>query len=232
MEHEQDGEAGNAKSKPVPLAWLWGPFLLVVIAIALNGYFLYPHTEARGTFGDMFGGVNALFTGLAFAALIYTVGLQRQELSMQRTALDLTRHDLSQQNAAISAQRAENTFFELLRVHGDIVTALTIKEGVHTREGRRCFSVICGQLYMHYQPYTIHKPENPLKAIEECYGETHAAHHEQIAHYFRHLYHLIKFVKTSPLTDKCQYTSFVRAQLSSYELVLLFYNGLSVHGPP
>jgi hypothetical protein len=39
--------------------------------------------EARGQFGDMFGVVNTLFTGLAFAGLIYTILLQRKDFEMQ-----------------------------------------------------------------------------------------------------------------------------------------------------
>lgn len=39
---------------------------------------------ARGQFGDMFGAVNALFTALAFAGLIYTVLLQRDQLALQQ----------------------------------------------------------------------------------------------------------------------------------------------------
>jgi hypothetical protein len=38
----------------------------------------------RGTFGDLFGAVNALFAGLAFAGLIYTILLQKQDLALQR----------------------------------------------------------------------------------------------------------------------------------------------------
>ncbi|MGA0435503.1 MAG: hypothetical protein ACO3MV_07530 [Flavobacteriales bacterium] len=38
----------------------------------------------RGTFGDLFGGVNALFSGLAFAGLIYTIVLQRKEIEANR----------------------------------------------------------------------------------------------------------------------------------------------------
>ncbi|MDR6554663.1 hypothetical protein [Paenibacillus qinlingensis] len=38
----------------------------------------------RGTFGDMFGAVNSLFSGLAFAGIIYTIYLQRKELTLQR----------------------------------------------------------------------------------------------------------------------------------------------------
>jgi hypothetical protein len=39
---------------------------------------------ARGQFGDMFGGINALFSAMAFAVLIYTMHLQRTELSELR----------------------------------------------------------------------------------------------------------------------------------------------------
>lgn len=37
-----------------------------------------------GEFGDMFGAVNALFTGLALIGLVYTVYLQQEEMSMFR----------------------------------------------------------------------------------------------------------------------------------------------------
>ncbi|HWY09838.1 MAG TPA: hypothetical protein VN026_00865, partial [Bacteroidia bacterium] len=39
---------------------------------------------ARGVFGDKFGAVNALFSGLAFAGIIFTILLQRKELELQR----------------------------------------------------------------------------------------------------------------------------------------------------
>ena len=41
-------------------------------------YFFISKSEERGQFGDMFGAVNALFSGLAFAGLILTLILQRK----------------------------------------------------------------------------------------------------------------------------------------------------------
>ena len=38
----------------------------------------------RGSFGDMFGAVGALFSGLAFAGVILTIYYQTQELRLQR----------------------------------------------------------------------------------------------------------------------------------------------------
>ena len=51
-----------------------------------------------------------------------------------------------------------------------------------------------------------------------------------MSHYFRTLYHIIKFVDKSTIENKKQYTSIVRAQLSSYEQVMLFYNCLHDNG--
>lgn len=72
-------------------------FLTFVILFA--GYFyivtyFYPDLMSRGQFGDMFGGINALFSGLAFLGVIYAIWLQREELSLQRKELELTRKEL------------------------------------------------------------------------------------------------------------------------------------------
>jgi hypothetical protein len=40
--------------------------------------------STRGQFGDIFGTVTAFFTGLAFAGVVYTIILQRNELENQR----------------------------------------------------------------------------------------------------------------------------------------------------
>lgn len=79
--------------------------LCIVIIWATSGWLLHP-MEARGTFGDMFGAVNALFSGLAFATLIYTVFLQRRELQLQRKELEYTRQELRRSAAAQEASEA------------------------------------------------------------------------------------------------------------------------------
>ncbi len=48
----------------------------------------------RGTFGDLFGAVNALFSALAFAVLIYTIILQREEIKQNREEIVLNRKEL------------------------------------------------------------------------------------------------------------------------------------------
>ena len=54
-----------------------------------------------------------------------------------------------------------------------------------------------------------------------------------VGYYFRHLYNVVKFVDQSGFLKKDakkRYTNLIRAQLSSDELELLFYNCLSERG--
>lgn len=75
------------------------------LAIGYLVYLLLPDWPTRGQFGDVFGAANALFSGLAFAGLIYTVLLQREELALQRRELELTRQEL--QRSARAQEQSE-----------------------------------------------------------------------------------------------------------------------------
>jgi hypothetical protein len=58
-----------------------------------------------GPFGDTFGTVNALFSGAAFAGIIFTILLQKRELRLQRYELELTRREL--QRSASAQEKSE-----------------------------------------------------------------------------------------------------------------------------
>ena len=79
-------------------------FCLVVtlwVAVPLVFQAIIDNAQQRGLFGDPYGALNALFSGLAFAGVISTLLLQRQELAYQREELELTREELRR---AASAQ--------------------------------------------------------------------------------------------------------------------------------
>lgn len=96
--------------------------------------FFLSSMESRGQFGDMFGAVNALFSGLAFAGLIITLILQRKELALQRDELQMTREELKnqrkqfeQENETIRYQRFENLFYNMLNLQQRIVDGLKVE---------------------------------------------------------------------------------------------------------
>ncbi|UWP91096.1 putative phage abortive infection protein [Aliiroseovarius crassostreae] len=57
---------------------------------------------SAGEYGDLFGGVGALFSGLAFAGLIGTLVMQREALAKQSEELVLTRDSVEQQTKELS----------------------------------------------------------------------------------------------------------------------------------
>ncbi len=72
--------------------------LAVVVLWLVSGWLIVALLDEwadRGTFGDLFGAVNALFSGLAFAALLYTIVLQRDEIRQNREEIVLNRRELS-----------------------------------------------------------------------------------------------------------------------------------------
>lgn len=77
------------------------------IAAPLAIYYALPHWGERGQFGDIFGSVNALFSGLAFAGLYWALRLQREQLALQRNELALQRDELRLQREEMAASRGE-----------------------------------------------------------------------------------------------------------------------------
>lgn len=58
-------------------------------------------------------------------------------------------------------------------------------------------------------------------------------HHSYLGHYYRHLFLTVKFVVKSDIisdTERIEYLRLLRAQLSNYEQIMLFYNWLSSYG--
>ena len=72
--------------------------------------------ERRGQFGDSFGSLNALFSGLAFLGVIYAIRLQSRELKAQQKELKFQREELELQRKVMQKDTFERTFFRLLEL--------------------------------------------------------------------------------------------------------------------
>lgn len=219
--------------------------ILVLLGVALLwviNWQLLKGNDQRGTFGDMFGGLNAFFSGSAFAVLIYTVLLQAKELALQREELKETRavmtdqkEQMQLQNQVLETQNFENTFFQLLRLHNDIVNSIDLVSSFGSskqmmpkiQKGRDCFNVFYRDLQHSFNKIQSGRVSNLNDDINVAYRRFYQMRQSDLGHYFRSLYNMVKFVDTSPAHDKHLYTNLIRAQLSDQELVVLFYNCLS-----
>ena len=223
---------------------------IVIVAFVANFSLVFTHysKDARGTFGDQFGAVNALFSGLAFAGLIYTIILQRRDLKLQRQEMKEQTQEFKKENETLRIQRFENTFFNMLSQFQEVVNNITYSyqdvdvEKIVTVKGRESFYVSF-ETAPHRPGITSWNPKyenRPYQGMSEVIsmlgkeGYMDAFTPSYFDHYFRLLYRILKFVKTSPLVtdfdEEYEYTAVLRAMLSRYELVWIFYNGLSEYG--
>lgn len=229
-------------AKIVKIAWRSALGVLFVWALTFFLFFIKKADE-RGQFGDMFGAVNALFSGLAFAGLIITLILQRRELELQRQELALTRKEMEdqtaefeKQNETLRIQRFENTFFNMLSQFQEVVNNLKVTKDFYNGEGRSSFE----KTYVKNEQ--IEQSMNDFNYLsmysiifrDGVNGYKRSDMPKFFDHYFRLLYRILKYVDESKLItdfdEKYEYTAMLRAMLSRYELVWLYYNGLSPYG--
>lgn len=81
--------------------WIW--IVIVVVIWGLVPFIIVAFHKSigeAGQFGDVYGSVNALFSALAFALLIYTSWMQKNELELQRNEIELNREQLEKSASA------------------------------------------------------------------------------------------------------------------------------------
>jgi hypothetical protein len=226
-----------------PAANRW-EFLIKVgsgVTLAVAGYgvvvwFVFADAQDRSAFGDMFGGISAIFSALAFAGLIYTILLQRHDLALQRQEIAETRTEiagqreqLERQSGIFDLQQFESTFFQLLSLHHEIVRSLYISSA-SPAEGRAVLQRVHERLLATHSDRRGQMAErDPLEVVRTVWVDTAglSGHFpDLLTHYFRNLFQVAQFVDDSRISQKQLYMRFLRAQLSGRELFLLFFYAL------
>jgi len=215
---------------------------ILIITTWFLTYQLLKDNPKRGEIGDMFGSINALFSGLALSGIILSILLQRNELQLQRQELINTRLEFKQQNQTLILQRFENTFFNMLNLHHQIVNNMDLDETSTYYQGMNAVKEnikITGRDVFEKKYYELAKELNKdIENFNKIYDSFYAKSNSDLGHYFRNLYRIIKLVNETKFSidekedfeTKYKYTSMVRAQLSDFELLILFYNCLHENG--
>ena len=175
-----------------------------------------------GQMGDYFGGIlNPILAFFSLLMICYTLWLQIEE---------------SAKSARFNAiQRFESMLFELVRLHRENLDSIDLwsKDQNREVEGRDCFPAFLGWIRTNFgkvdpQPSLRDTIAEAYRVFYEDYGKK-----SEVGHYFRNLYHIFKYIDESPLLtrrERNKYAKIVRAQLSSAEAALLFFNGLHPRG--
>lgn len=173
---------------------------------------------------------------------------QIEEFELQRTELEETREVFKEQSETFKIQRFENTFFQLINLYNVIVGNLHGTSGAEKIDKKNVLTNYAIKLSLEYDNYlkTFEQDEfgsfeitheispTSLQDVESLVSDTYLTFHFQttkqlLSNYFRTVYHIFKFVHQSSLLrdeEKQFYATIIRAQLSSDELFLIFYNAL------
>ncbi|MBZ9731673.1 hypothetical protein LB467_18470 [Salegentibacter sp. JZCK2] len=96
--------------------FIWIALALVVLSLlypfVVNSFFA--DWAKSGTFGDTFGALNAIFSGLALAGVIVTILIQKQELQNQRLELQLQRNEMKETRKEFLMNRTTNLVYNQL----------------------------------------------------------------------------------------------------------------------
>ncbi len=87
--------------------WLGAPFLVNLGLMATNGFGLpvkFDEGVSTGSFGDQYGAINALFSGLALAAIAISLWYQREDIANQRKDLGLQQQAILDQKGIMDKQ--------------------------------------------------------------------------------------------------------------------------------
>lgn len=203
-------------------------FLIIIGGICyLPTYFTeserYRFYKETGTIGDTIGGTMGPFVAIAAAILTFLA------FWVQFKANEQQRKD-------IALERFESNLFQLIQIQEEITNNLsfTPTDGADRLygsvfHGRQVFQIL-------YREKTF-----PYWGIENGIREKGIISYEEdkdvnvLDHYFRHLYRVFKFIDEAPIfvndkNKKYEYACIMRASLSQYELIMLFYNCLSSNG--
>jgi hypothetical protein len=230
-----DSEDKEFKVSLGHLAWA---AIGIVLIWAVTGTVLYNWNpnENYGTFGDMFGAVNVLFSGLAFACLIFATFMQREELKLQRKELSLARLEAAAtreeikgqkeqaiaQNSTLLQEAFENTYFELLKLHVERARDCEIHH-YSLMKGRQAFDTMFALAMAGYNNGQVKDLEpSSFSASFELQRPTIMP---VLLPHIQNVTALLKFVSTSKVKDKKLYFDLLKAQLwNSEKKILMLYS--------
>ena len=190
-----------------------------------------------GVFGDSFGVLTSFFSALAFGGVAVTIAMQRDTMDMQKSELQQQKIDLDESRKEQQKQGFENTFFQMIRIHNQIVTDITTTEptpggGAISSDGRSVMNDMKRSLLsLYFRANRIDEKSNE-NDLSVCFQDFYKFYGHQLGHYFRFLYNTLRFLSEAGLDPerKLLYSRIIRAQLSDQELCLIYYNAFTPYG--
>lgn len=218
----------------------------------LSGLFFVQNKEQLGQLGDSFGLINSLFSGLALAGAVYAVLLQSKALNVQSDELKLQKQELidtravlksqqqefAEQNKTLSVQRFENTFFQMINLHNQIIDGLETPykmnsiskvRATKSYKKREVFKMLFDGLDINGFVEKYNGKDKFLSEANSANDMIGDSFYDILSPYYNNLHQMMLLVENAELTEnqKRQYFEIIKAQLSTYEIRFLFFFSVS-----
>lgn len=201
-------------------------------------YLVWPISEfsiaKAGTFGDSFGVLTSLFTGLAFAGLISTIFLQREDIRLNRSELIETRKEIQLQSQTFHRQRFEDAFYQMLALYKENLRELSIRPhdgDTHRISGIEAIQFLIKKFEKAWGKHKFHKfPSSDCERNEYLYEllSTIKSVFIRQTRYVETLSNVLVLIdeECTPSDRKEMYWRTLASQLTTYEIKYLFYQAL------
>ena len=211
--------------------------LIIIVTLAWASFWVaawwYLDWTKSGGFGDSFGAVNSLFSGLALAFIIYSIVQQQIALTLQKQEMKQALIEFRTQNESLKMQRFENTFFNLISLHHSLVDKISIEVNgtkIVGHESLRHLNSEFRQLFAEKQKelgkLDLYSFNPHRSAVMNVFTKFYNSRDEHLSQCFANFITLATVTKESNLlTDdvKEQYFSIIASQIHPCEIALLFY---------
>lgn len=120
----------NKEERPLKMVPLWVLILAVTLTCLIFGltlFWIFGVSEDAGWFGDQFGALNTLFSGLAFAGVIYAIFQQRQDLNNQQNEIALQRAELKLSRKEFVMNRSVTTTYKQIELLSNQLKGITFR---------------------------------------------------------------------------------------------------------
>lgn len=195
-----------------------------------------------GLFGDSFGAVNALFSGLAFAGVVVAIFLQREELRAQQEEFEKHTREFRKQNEVMDAQvemmrhqAQENHLFQLLnawRLAAQGIRCYNEREGKSEGfEGDAALEYLLSKFVtaMTNDNRLVNARANNDPDRWKLIAEKFAGNECVTRSLFALMVNCIRYIEKVEASKQADYIDLVRSHLTDSELEALMYQGISEH---
>ena len=210
------------------VVWAIHPFLAKRMMIPWD-------PSIAGQWGDAFGGLNAMFSALAFVAVLFTLKQQRDDLARQQEQIFIAEKNHHR-------QRFEDNFFQLLSVirenrqdvrFGNSERYLSANGKAIKRAQNGHFAFRAAYREMRYWVRNVSNWDTQLdcERFADLYAEkVHVRYESTLGAYFRLVYETLDRVERDPFLsekEKDEFGNLVSGQMTSFEAIIAGCNALN-----